>query len=89
MTCRDICPHLSKMAPQQNRIYFQKVDNSRVSALLELISLAEANRRVPYNCLMVSNPSLNYVIRNFSYFCRIIWCLKNFNNWYLYEKFEN
>ncbi|EFN70838.1 ATPase family AAA domain-containing protein 5 [Camponotus floridanus] len=52
MTCRDICPHLSKMAPQQNRIYFQKVDNSRVSALLELISLAEANRRVPYNCLV-------------------------------------
>lgn len=55
MTCKDICPHLNKMAPHQNRIYFQKVNNSRVSALLELISLAETSRRLPYNCLMVSN----------------------------------
>ncbi|XP_050460172.1 uncharacterized protein LOC126856044 isoform X2 [Cataglyphis hispanica] len=52
MTCRDTCPHLSKMAPQQNKIYFQKVNGSRVSALLELISLAETNRRLPHNCLM-------------------------------------
>ncbi|KAM0737079.1 Enhanced level of genomic instability 1 [Formica fusca] len=52
MTCRDMCPHLNKMAPQQNKIYFQKVNGSRVSALLELISLAETNRRLPHNCLM-------------------------------------
>ncbi|KMQ92272.1 atpase family aaa domain-containing protein 5, partial [Lasius niger] len=51
ITCRDTCPHLSKMAPQQNKIYFQKVSGSRVSTLLELISLAETNRRLPYNCL--------------------------------------
>ncbi|XP_072748662.1 uncharacterized protein Elg1 [Anoplolepis gracilipes] len=52
MTCRDTCPHLSKMAPQQNKIYFQKITGSRVSALLELISLAETNHRLPNNCLI-------------------------------------
>ncbi|XP_070152901.1 enhanced level of genomic instability 1 isoform X3 [Polyergus mexicanus] len=52
MTCRDMCPHLNKMAPQLNKIYFQKVNGSRVFALLELISLAETNRRLPHNYLM-------------------------------------
>lgn len=51
MTCRDTCPHLSKMAPQQNKIYFHKVNGSRASTLLDLISLAETNRRLPNNCL--------------------------------------
>lgn len=55
MTCRDTCPHLNKMAPQQNKIYFQKVSGSRVSALLELISLTETNHRLPHDCLTVSN----------------------------------
>lgn len=57
MTCRDVCPHLSKMAPQQNKIYFQQVNfanGSRASTLLELISLAEKGYRLPHNCLMVS-----------------------------------
>ncbi|XP_020293897.1 ATPase family AAA domain-containing protein 5 [Pseudomyrmex gracilis] len=52
MTCRDMCPHLNKMAPQQNKIYFQKVNGNRVSALLQLISLAEKGYRLPHNCLM-------------------------------------
>ncbi|XP_011147806.2 replication factor C subunit 1 isoform X1 [Harpegnathos saltator] len=52
MTCRNVCPHLSKMAPQQNKIYFQQVNGSRVSALLELISLAETGYRLPHNCLV-------------------------------------
>ncbi|XP_076655766.1 enhanced level of genomic instability 1 [Halictus rubicundus] len=47
MTCRDICPHLAKMAPQQNRIYFQQASGSRVIALLHLISLAETGYSVP------------------------------------------
>lgn len=51
MTCRDICPHLNKMAPQQNRIYFKDVLNDRVSILLELISLAESGYRLPPNCI--------------------------------------
>lgn len=55
MTCRDTCPHLNKMAPQQNKVYFHKVNGSRVSTLLELISLAETGYRIPHNCLMVSN----------------------------------
>ncbi|KAG7210658.1 hypothetical protein KM043_012166 [Ampulex compressa] len=46
MTCRNICPHLCKMAPQQQRIYFQTVVGDRVSALLELISLAETGCRL-------------------------------------------
>lgn len=55
MTCRDTCPHLNKMAPQQNKIYFHKVSGNRVSALLELISLAETSYRIPHNYLMVSD----------------------------------
>ncbi|KZC10574.1 ATPase family AAA domain-containing protein 5 [Dufourea novaeangliae] len=47
MTCRDTCPHLSKVAPQQNRIYFKHVTGSRVFAFLELISLAETGYRLP------------------------------------------
>lgn len=61
MTCRNICPHLSKMAPQQNKIYFQQVNfvnGSRASVLLELISLAEKGYRLPHNCLMVSGFSI-------------------------------
>ncbi|XP_070524431.1 enhanced level of genomic instability 1 isoform X2 [Cardiocondyla obscurior] len=52
MTCRDKCPHLYKMAPQQNKIYFHKVSGSRATALLELISLAETGYRIPHNCLV-------------------------------------
>lgn len=55
MTCRDKCPHLSKMAPQLKKIYFQGVKGSRASALLELISLAETGYRLPSNCLVVSD----------------------------------
>lgn len=47
MTCRDVCPHLSKMAPQQNKIYFQRPNTNALSALLELISLAETGYRLP------------------------------------------
>ncbi|KYM94827.1 ATPase family AAA domain-containing protein 5 [Cyphomyrmex costatus] len=52
MTCRNTCPHLNKMAPQQNKVYFHKVSGNRVFILLELIVLAETNYRIPRNCLM-------------------------------------
>lgn len=52
MTCRNACPHLNKMAPQQNKIYFHTVNGNRASVLLELISLAETGYRIPHNCLM-------------------------------------
>ncbi|XP_014472510.1 PREDICTED: ATPase family AAA domain-containing protein 5 [Dinoponera quadriceps] len=52
MTCRDICPHLSRMASQQNKIYFRQVNGSRASALLELIALAETGHRLSHDCLM-------------------------------------
>jgi len=55
MTCRDTCPHLNKMAPQQNKVYFHKVSGNRASALLELISLAETGYRISHNCVMVSD----------------------------------
>lgn len=55
MTCKNTCPHLNKMAPQQNKIYFHKVTGNRVSALLELISLAETGYRLSHNCLMVND----------------------------------
>ncbi|XP_076632832.1 enhanced level of genomic instability 1 isoform X1 [Colletes latitarsis] len=51
MTCRDVYPQLSKIAPQQNRIYFQNVVGSRMFALLELISLAETGYKLPHNCI--------------------------------------
>ncbi|XP_053981317.1 ATPase family AAA domain-containing protein 5 isoform X1 [Hylaeus volcanicus] len=51
MTCRDVCPHLTKMAPQQNRIYFQSPTGSKVLALLELISLAETGYKLPNDCI--------------------------------------
>ncbi|XP_060815268.1 ATPase family AAA domain-containing protein 5 [Bombus pascuorum] len=51
MTCRDVCSHLNKMAPQQNRIYFQEPVGNRVCVLLELISLAETGYRLPSNCI--------------------------------------
>ena len=51
MTSRDVYLHLSKMAPQQNIIYFQSAIGSRVPALLELIALAETGYRLPYNCV--------------------------------------
>lgn len=54
MTCKDVCPHLNKMAPEQNRIYFQKVVGNRALTLLELISLAETGSRISYECLTVS-----------------------------------
>ncbi|KOX80759.1 ATPase family AAA domain-containing protein 5 [Melipona quadrifasciata] len=50
MTCRDVYPHLNKMASQQNRIYFQESIGNRVSVLLELISLAETGYKLPFNC---------------------------------------
>lgn len=55
LTCRNVCPYLSKMAPQQNKIYFQQVNGSRVSVLLELISLAETGYRLPDHVLVVSS----------------------------------
>ncbi|KYN10078.1 PREDICTED: replication factor C subunit 1 [Trachymyrmex cornetzi] len=51
MTCRNTCPHLNKMAPQQNKVYFHKVSGNTVSTLLELIALAETGYRIPPNCL--------------------------------------
>ncbi|XP_044590455.1 ATPase family AAA domain-containing protein 5 isoform X2 [Cotesia glomerata] len=51
MTCRDSCSHLSRMAPQQLRICYQTTYGSRVSALLELITLAESGTRLPQSCL--------------------------------------
>ena len=54
MTCRDVYPHLNKMASQQNRIYFQESTGNRVSVLLELISLAETGYKLPFNCITVS-----------------------------------
>ncbi|XP_066602918.1 enhanced level of genomic instability 1 [Prorops nasuta] len=51
MTCRDICPHLNKMAPQQEKIYFHSISGNRAVALLELISLAETGYKLPINCL--------------------------------------
>ncbi|KYQ56478.1 ATPase family AAA domain-containing protein 5 [Trachymyrmex zeteki] len=51
MTCRNTCPHLNKMAPQQNKVYFHKVSGNRASTLLELIALAETGYRIPHNCL--------------------------------------
>ncbi|XP_053596829.1 ATPase family AAA domain-containing protein 5 [Microplitis demolitor] len=51
MTCRDSCSHLSRMAPQQLRISYQTIYGSRVSALLELITLAESGTRLPQTCL--------------------------------------
>ncbi|XP_078037453.1 enhanced level of genomic instability 1 [Augochlora pura] len=47
MTCRDICPHLTKIAPQQNRIYFQQATGNRIIALLQLIALSETGYSVP------------------------------------------
>lgn len=55
MTCKNTCPHLNKMAPQQNKVYFHKATGKRVSILLELISLAETDYRLPHNCLMVND----------------------------------
>lgn len=74
MTCRDICPHLNKMAPQQNRIYFQNALNDRVSILLELISLAESGYRLPPNYITV-NYTIKLIEKNFS---KIKYCLKYF-----------
>lgn len=53
MTSRNVCSHLSKMAPQQFKIYFQKPIGNRLSTLLELISLAENNHRLSPNYLEV------------------------------------
>ncbi|XP_034192212.1 enhanced level of genomic instability 1 isoform X2 [Osmia lignaria lignaria] len=52
MTCKDVCLHLNKLAPQQSRIYFQSVVGNKVSVLLELISLAETGYRLPSNYIM-------------------------------------
>lgn len=68
MTCRDTCPHLNKMAPQQNKVYFHKVSGSRMSILLELISLAETGYRLPHDCLMVSNLFKLYLNYNSHHF---------------------
>ncbi|XP_043281457.1 ATPase family AAA domain-containing protein 5 [Venturia canescens] len=51
MTGRNVCSHLNKMAPKQHRIYYQNTFGSRVSALLELIALAESGYRLPRSCL--------------------------------------
>lgn len=74
MTCRDICPHLNKMALQQNRIYFKDAFNDRVSILLELISLAESGYRLPPNCIAVCiNYDIKLIEKNLS---KIKYCLK-------------
>ena len=54
MTARDTCSHLSRMAPQQLRIYYQRSIGSRVSAMLELITLGESGCRLPRPCLNVT-----------------------------------
>ncbi|XP_046736084.1 ATPase family AAA domain-containing protein 5 isoform X2 [Diprion similis] len=51
MTCKETYPHLNKMAPYQQFIHFQAAKGNRVSALLELISLAESGYRLPQPCL--------------------------------------
>ncbi|XP_024938711.1 ATPase family AAA domain-containing protein 5 isoform X2 [Cephus cinctus] len=51
MTCGNTCVHLNKLAPQQLRIYFQPATGKRVSAHLELISLAETGHKLPQDCL--------------------------------------
>ncbi|XP_046603928.1 ATPase family AAA domain-containing protein 5 isoform X1 [Neodiprion virginianus] len=53
MTCKETCPHLNKMAPHQQFIHFQAAKGDRVSALLELISLAESGYRLPQPCLNI------------------------------------
>ncbi|XP_012262398.2 ATPase family AAA domain-containing protein 5 [Athalia rosae] len=53
MTCRELCSHLNKMAPQQQLIHFQSVTGDRVLALLELISLAESGYRLPKSFLNI------------------------------------
>ncbi|XP_076398232.1 enhanced level of genomic instability 1 isoform X2 [Megachile rotundata] len=51
MTCKDVCPHLNKLAPQQSRIFFQSPVGNKVSVLLELISLAETGYRLSSSCI--------------------------------------
>ncbi|CAL7948152.1 unnamed protein product [Xylocopa violacea] len=69
MTCRDVCPHLNKIASQQNRIYFQDAVGDRVSALLELISLAETGYRLPsgYTTELLENGDLRKAILQLQY----------------------
>ncbi|XP_046813074.1 ATPase family AAA domain-containing protein 5 isoform X1 [Vespa crabro] len=69
MTCKDVCPHLNKMAPEQNRIYFQKVDGNRASTLLELISLAETGSRISCECLteLLQNGDLRKALLQLQY----------------------
>ncbi|XP_047346063.1 ATPase family AAA domain-containing protein 5 isoform X2 [Vespa velutina] len=69
MTCKDVCPHLNKMAPEQNRIYFQKVDGNRASTLLELISLAETGSKISCECLteLLQNGDLRKALLQLQY----------------------
>lgn len=66
MTCNNVCQYLSKMAPQQKKIYFQRVNGNRVSALLELISLAETGYRLPHNFLAVSSCGISRYLNSIS-----------------------
>ncbi|KAI4498008.1 hypothetical protein M0802_006832 [Mischocyttarus mexicanus] len=69
MTCKDVCPHLNKMAPEQNRIYFQKVVGSRATTLLELISLAETGSRISCECIteLLQNGDLRKALLQLQY----------------------
>ncbi|KAK2577142.1 hypothetical protein KPH14_003302 [Odynerus spinipes] len=69
MTCRDVCSHLNKIAPEQNRIYFQKVIGNKVSTLLELISLAETGSRLSCECLaeLLQNGDLRKALLQLQY----------------------
>lgn len=69
MTCKDVCPHLNKMAPEQNRIYFQKVVGNRASTLLKLISLAETGFQISCECLaeLLQNGDLRKALLQLQY----------------------
>ncbi|XP_014616774.1 PREDICTED: ATPase family AAA domain-containing protein 5 isoform X2 [Polistes canadensis] len=69
MTCKDVCPHLNKMAPEQNRIYFQKVVGNRASTLLKLISLAETGFKISCECLaeLLQNGDLRKALLQLQY----------------------
>lgn len=69
MTCKDVCPHLNKLAPQQNRIFYQSAVGSKVSVLLELISLAETGCRLPSSCIteLLQNGDLRKAILQLQY----------------------
>lgn len=69
ITCRDVCSYLNKIAPEQNKIYFQKAIGNRVSTLLELISLAETGFRLSCECLaeLLQNGDLRKALLQLQY----------------------